>query len=73
MTETRRHQTDSAPTSHSPSLHMLSTNLGGESDKTRRCPVAISVKTCSSVTEEMQLVKQLSIKQALILTRVLTF
>lgn len=39
----------------------------GKTDKTRRCPMAISVKTSSSVSEGNQLVKQLSIKQPLIL------
>lgn len=38
----------------------------GRTDKTRRCPMAISVKTSLSVSEGNQLVVQLSIKQPLI-------
>lgn len=54
--ENVRHQTDSVPTSYPAVSAAHAVNKPqGKTDKTRRCPMAISVETSSSVSEGYQL------------------
>lgn len=48
-----RHETDSTPTTHPLSWHRVLKNTSRKkTDKTCRCPMAISAKTSSSVSEK---------------------